>query len=415
MARTAKPKQFQQRNLLRRDDVAMLFPEAPTDDESGRLIDLPIDEIWLDDQPRQIVPDEVLARLIEEDRARPAELLAELKRVADGHPYYRGVLQAIADLARTVAAEGVLEPLLVVKAHGRHIVRDGHRRTLASLLAGLDRVPVRLLDEPSDVDAAARQLVVNLQREDLTALEKGRWLLRLARLVERRVRDERGLSCHELVVDQLVGAEREDQESENDDGPRAGSPTERDVAAEVRRRICDLAGISQRYYYNLIYLNRLSPEAREAGLGLSEGQLRAVTGLAPADQGEIVRFIAQRGLTTREANSLVQVARSGDRDAVRRVMARLAKEDTERQRAAVSWEPLLHAVPKDLWPRCASLRAELGALPDDLRQVRLKAMWEQRRLAAELQRQFDEILELYGFAGTDDGTDRSPNGRRPRR
>ncbi len=411
MPRTGKANSFQQRNMLRRDDVEMLFPEPPAEEDSDRVVELPIDELWLDDQPRQIVPDDVLARLIDEDRAQPAALLTELKRVAEAHPYYGGVLRGIADLARTIAAEGVLEPLLVVKSRGRQVVRDGHRRTLASLLAGRDRVPVRIVDEPSDVEATARQLVVNIQREDLTALEKGRWLLRLARLVERQVREERGLPIHESVIDQLVGGEPTADEGDPDPAVDAG-PVGRDLAAEVRRRICDLAGLGQRHYYNLMYLNRLSPAAREAGLGLSEGQLRAATSLPPDEQAEIVRFIAQRGLTSREANSLVQVAKSGDRDAVRRVMARLAKEETERQRASVSWEPLLHAVPRDLWPRCASLRAELGALPDDLRQVRLKAMWEQRRLAGELQRQFDEILDLYGFVAPDDGNGGTPRARR---
>src|SRR5579885_783403 len=170
MPRTGKANSFQQRNMLRRDDVEMLFPEPPAEEDSDRVVELPIDELWLDDQPRQIVPDDVLARLIDEDRAQPAALLTELKRVAEAHPYYGGVLRGIADLARTIAAEGVLEPLLVVKSRGRQVVRDGHRRTLASLLAGRDRVPVRIVDEPSDVEATARQLVVNIQREDLTAL-----------------------------------------------------------------------------------------------------------------------------------------------------------------------------------------------------------------------------------------------------
>jgi len=82
-------------------------------------------------------------------------------------------------------------------------------------------------------------------------------------------------------------------------------------------------------------------------------------------------------------------------------MARLAGEETERQRTAVSWEPLLHAVPRDLWPRCAALRAELGALPDERRRVRLRAIWEQKRLAEELARQFAEICALYGYDGAD--------------
>jgi len=393
--RTGKIKQFQQRNLLQRDDVDLLFPEPPPETDVGRLVEFPIADLWLDDQPRQLVPDDVLGRLIAEGRAQPSSLLDELKAIAVTHSYYRGVLRGIADLARTIAAEGVLEPLLVVRVAGHHVVRDGHRRTLASLLAGLATVPIRLMDEPSDVQAAARQLVVNIQREDLTALEKGRWLLRLARLVEEQVRAEHGVAVDGSVVDALVS--RDAEEAEGEEGPRGASAPEREVAAAVRDRVCDLTGMSQRHYYNLIYLNRLTPEAREAGMGLTEGQLRPVTGLPATDQAEIVSFIAQRGLTSKEAASLVQVAKSGDRDAVRRVMARLAREETGRQRTAVSWEPLLHALPRDLWPRCAALRAELGALPDDSRQVRLRAMWEQSKLAEELRREFADIFALYGF------------------
>lgn len=401
MPRTARARHFQQRNLLNRDDVDLLFPEPPAAAaDAGRLIDFPIADLWLDDQPRQIVPDEVLARLIDERRAQPAALLDELKQVATTHPYYRSVLRALGDLARTIAAEGVLEPLLVVQVDGRHVVRDGHRRTLASLLAGRETVPIRVMDEPSDIQAAARQLVVNIQREDLTALEKGRWLLRLARLVERQLREERGTSPETSVVEALISPT--DGEDDAAEAGRGATAEERELAAAVRQRVCDLAGLSQRHYYNLIYLNRLTPEAREAGIGLSEGQLRAATSLPADDQAEIVCFIAQRGLTSKEATTLATVARSGDRDAVRRIMARLAKEETGRQRATVSWEPLLHAVPRDVWPRCAALRAELGALPDELRQVRLKAMWEQRKLAIELQRQFDEIFVLYGYADPED-------------
>jgi len=400
MRRADPAKRFRQRSLLRSADVDALFPSVPTSPEAGeRLVEIPIAELWLDDQPRQIVPDEVLADLIAAGQAQPAALLAALKEAASRHPYYRGILQGIADLAKTIAAEGVLEPLLVVSIAGRFIIRDGHRRALASILAGRESVPARLLDEPSDVRAVARQLVVNLQRQDLTALEKGRWLFRLARLVERQVRDERGLPADSSVIEALI--RRVPSDDEDDQPERGASAAEREVAAEVRRRVCEMAGLSQRHYYNLLYLNRLSPAARAAGLGLTEGQLRPVTSLPPEEQEEIVSFIARRNLTAREAATLARVARSGDRDAVRRIMARLAGEETERQRTAVSWEPLLHAVPRDLWPRCAALRAELGALPDERRRVRLRAIWEQKRLAEELARQFAEICALYGYDGAD--------------
>ena len=396
MPRAGRPKIFPQRNLLSSDDVDLLFPEpVPAVNEAGRIVAFPVSELWFDDQPRQIVPDAVLAGLIAGDRAQPRELLTALHEVAASHPHYKSVLDAIGDLARTVKAEGVLNPLLVVVVGDRHVVRDGHRRSLAALIAKLETVPIHVVDEPSAVQAAARQLVVNLQREDLTALEKGRWILRLALLVEQQRRAELAMSEGPSVVEALVKHEAAD--SDEADESRGASAAERELAAEVRRRVCDLTGISQRHYYNLIYLNRLTAAAREIGIGLAEGQLRPVTSLPPTEQTEIVAFIAQRNLSSKEATSLVQVARSGDRDAVRRIMAKLTKESPGRQRAAVSWEPLLHAIPKDLWPRCASLRAELGALPDHLREVRLKSLWEQRLLADEFRRQLDEIFNAYGF------------------
>jgi hypothetical protein len=420
----------------------------------GQVVEFPIAQLWLDDQPRQIVPDAVLARLIADDQAHPPRLLEELKSVAGEHPYYQGVLEALRALARTIESDGVLEPLLVIKRpHGeteRYVLRDGHRRSLGSLIAGRATVPVRVIDEPSDLYSTTRQFVVNIQRQDLTALEKGRWLFRLARLVELDLRRDQGLGEGPSVVEALVsqvdavshvrngeadlrsgfgaGAESLDEtpvsqvrNGRDGDGPvshlRSGQPTEtavrsasadqRALAAAVRRRVCELTGLGQTPYYQLLYLNRLSPDAQEAGIGLAEGQLRPVTSLPQPDQPEIVRFIAARRLTGKEAASLVQVARSGDRDAVRRVMAKLAKEEVGHSRASVSWEGLLHALPKDLWARCASLRAELAALPSDRRDVRLRAMWEQRRLAVEFQRQFDEVFELYAFEGVAEVADAS--------
>jgi hypothetical protein len=416
MPASARSKSFAQRNLLAAADVAALFPEepAPVTVPTDALLELPIVSLWLDDQPRQIVPDETLARLISADRAQPAHLLAELQAIASDRPHYAGVLRALRELAQTIASDGVLEPILVVRASAnpsaaddgeeatpaRYVVRDGHRRTLASLLANRETVPARLLTEDSDLQATARQLVLNVQRQDLTALEKGRWLLRLARLVETGLRVERGLEPTHSVLDALlVGAATTGDDPGEAPAARGASSAERELAAAIRTRVCELSGIGERHYYNLLYLNRLTPEAREAGLGLAEGQLRPVTSLPPSEQAEIVRFIASRKLTSRESQSLVQVAKSGDRDAVRRVMAKLAKEDAGRQRASVSWEGLMHALPRDIWVRCASLRAELGAVSEDTREVRLRTMWEQRRLAEELSRQFDDIFALYGYTG----------------
>lgn len=383
-----------------RNLVTALHPESAASRlDSSEQSEVAIDELWLDDQPRQIVPDDVLTRLIAENRARPAMLLEELRTIASVIPYFAVVLTHIEELSASIAANGILTPLLVTRKDERLIVRDGHRRTLASLMIGRTTVPVRMIDEPSDVDAVARQLVVNLQREDLTALDKARWVLRLARLVEESLHPEGGPGDARSVVDVLLrGSESEGDGNADDLIWRNLSAGERELSRRVQERVCELTGMRASHYYRLMGLNRLSTEARAAGMGLAEAQLRPVTTLPPEEQAPAVVFIARQGLGGREATTLVKVMRSGDRDAVQRVMARLAREDTGRQRASVSWEPLLHAVPRDLESRCAALFAELKALPEPLRAVRLAAMQEQERLALEMARQFAEMRTLFGDA-----------------
>ena len=121
--------------------------------------------------------------------------------------------------------------------------------------------------------------------------------------------------------------------------------------------------------------------------------------MSPEEQPEIVAFVVKRGLSSKEIGTLAQVARSGDRDAVRRVMARLANEEGPRQRTGVSWEPLLHAVPKDLWRRCQSLRSELEALPAAQRRARLDALWEQDHLLQALHEELGQIFAAHAYAG----------------
>ena len=381
-------------------------PLAPADRYADSVAELPISSLWLDDQPRRIVPDAVLAQLIAEGRAQPETLLSELRTIAEAHPYYRSVLTALEELARTIESDGVLEPLLVVQKDGRYVLRDGHRRSLGSLIAGKETAPIRLIDEASELQSTARQLVVNIQRADLTALEKGRWLYKLARLVEDGIRAEQGVPAGPSVVEELAQARERDVlhvQNVSDDGEDVlhvqnvslDTMARRALAAAVRKRVLELTGLGDKYYYNLLYLNRLTPEAQEAGLALSEGQLRPVTSLPAADQAMIVRFIGERKLTSKEAATLVGVAKSGDRDAVQRVMAKLAKTDVTPTRSAVTWEPLLHALPQDLWVRLSSLRAELAALPDERREVRLRSLGEQYRLAGEFRAQIEEIMTLY--------------------
>lgn len=79
---------------------------------------------------------------------------------------------ALAELAASIAAHGVLQPLLVRPlADGSYQLIAGERRWRASRMAGLTEVPV-VIREMSDSEAMELALVENLQREDLNPIEE---------------------------------------------------------------------------------------------------------------------------------------------------------------------------------------------------------------------------------------------------
>ena len=87
--------------------------------------------------------------------------------------------KALAELAASIRAQGVMQPLLV-----RPVGRDqyeliaGERRWRAAQIAGLAEVPV-LVREVADSAALAMALIENIQREDLNPIEEAAGLQRL--------------------------------------------------------------------------------------------------------------------------------------------------------------------------------------------------------------------------------------------
>ena len=92
---------------------------------------------------------------------------------------------ALYELAESIKAQGIMQPILVRKlAKGEHAgkyeIIAGERRFRASKLAGLDTVPVLVRDVPDEA-AAAMALIENIQREDLNPLEEAQGLARLVK------------------------------------------------------------------------------------------------------------------------------------------------------------------------------------------------------------------------------------------
>jgi ParB family chromosome partitioning protein len=79
---------------------------------------------------------------------------------------------ALEELAQSIKAAGVLQPVVVRRAPGgRWELIAGERRWRAARLAGLDRIPA-VVREASDAESIELALVENLLREDLNPLEE---------------------------------------------------------------------------------------------------------------------------------------------------------------------------------------------------------------------------------------------------
>ena len=79
--------------------------------------------------------------------------------------------QTLTELAQSITAHGVLEPLLVRQVADGYELIAGERRWRAAGEGGLTQVPVIVI-EASDHKALELALIENLQREDLNAIEE---------------------------------------------------------------------------------------------------------------------------------------------------------------------------------------------------------------------------------------------------
>jgi len=93
-------------------------------------------------------------------------------------PRTRFAEPGLAELAQSIRASGIIQPLVVRKIGTRYQLIAGERRWRASQRAQLLRVPA-VVREVSDEQALELTLVENIQREDLNPIEQARAFQRL--------------------------------------------------------------------------------------------------------------------------------------------------------------------------------------------------------------------------------------------
>jgi ParB family chromosome partitioning protein len=168
---------------------------------------------------------------------------------------------ALAELAASIRAQGVMQPVVVrPRDQGGYELVAGERRLRAAQMAGLSTIPA-VIKEVSDEQASAMALVENIQREDLNPLEEAQAMQRL--------KEEFDLT---------------------------------------QQQVADAVGRSRVAVTNLLRLLNLAAPVREILLSghIEMGHARALLPLDTISQERIANEVATRQLSVRQTEALVR-------------------------------------------------------------------------------------------------------------
>ena len=168
---------------------------------------------------------------------------------------------SLAELADSIRQHGIIQPLTVRRlASGYYQIIAGERRWRAARLAGLQEVPVIVI-EADDRKAAELAMIENLQREDLNPMEEA--------------------AGFRSLIDNY-------------------HMTQEEAAARV--------GKSRSAVTNALRLLNLAPSAAELVESgrLSAGHARALLPLSPALQVKAAEAVVSGGLSVRQTEALVK-------------------------------------------------------------------------------------------------------------
>lgn len=170
--------------------------------------------------------------------------------------------EGLKELADSIRATGLIQPVLLRRKDARYQLVAGERRWRAARLAGVQHLPA-IVRELSDKEALELSLTENLLRQDLNAIEVAHAYSSL---------QEQFKLSHEEIADRL--------------------------------------GIKRATVSNTLRLLRLAPSIQEmiACGELTAGHARALLGLeSAAAQAQLARMILQQGLSVRQVENMVAV------------------------------------------------------------------------------------------------------------
>lgn len=108
-----------------------------------------------------------------ENREELLEIDLDLIEPNSEQPRKRFEEEGLNDLAQSIKANGIVQPIIVRRKGGRYEIIAGERRWRASQIAGLQKIPA-VIKKIADDKLLELALIENIQRQELNAIEEAK-------------------------------------------------------------------------------------------------------------------------------------------------------------------------------------------------------------------------------------------------
>jgi ParB family chromosome partitioning protein len=224
--------------------------------------------------------------------------------------------ESLEELSESIRQDGVIQPIEVTEiAQNRYLIVHGERRWRAAQMAGLETIPAVVQRRNYDsVTRFVRQLVENIQREDLNDVDRAAGLFRL----------------QELMQDELDAAREE--------GIKTDEPWGKKVSwAKVAKRL----GYSRQRIHQLINILNLPEEIQSdvrEGL-ISERDTRIYQGLKPSQMRALHKARIAGDLSSAEVKDVARYLKDNPDKTVYQTIRELQELEEAEERP---YDPTLH-------------------------------------------------------------------------
>lgn len=222
-------------------------------------------------------------------------------------------LERLNELADSIREVGLLEPIIVRPVNGEYEVVVGERRYRASQQAGLKKVPA-IVREYSDDEVVQLNLIENVHREDLNAIEKGKVCKYLLENCSEKYPSQAALAKKIGVSSDAVSLWLRAVEVVPKEAQKYVAPST--VSGQVPEGKID--------YLTAVKIGRLVEE--------------------PEKKVEMIKKLAEKRLPTKERKQVIEKVAQEPEKPIEKVIEEVEEAPCELQFTAIDKKPILHGI-----------------------------------------------------------------------